>query len=118
MGVPKDEGIKGERQDENKEETMEDRTGIERARRLETEADTESNQEASVIENERKPKTKEETDARQGISEIAENLKQTGGIGYVRRKTTRKDEKDDEKTTERRNRRTRDADTTKDGKRE
>jgi hypothetical protein len=48
-------------------------------------------------------------------SEIAEKLKQTEGIGYVRRKTTRKDEKDDEKTTERRNRRTRDADTTKDG---
>jgi hypothetical protein len=40
MGIPKDEGIKGERQDENKEETMEDRTGIDRARRLETEADT------------------------------------------------------------------------------
>ena len=52
MGIPKDEGIKGERQDENKEETVEDRTGIDRARRLETEADTESN-EVRVIENER-----------------------------------------------------------------
>jgi hypothetical protein len=30
-----------ERQDENKEEAMEDRTGIDRARRLETKADTE-----------------------------------------------------------------------------
>jgi hypothetical protein len=47
---------------------MEDRTGIDNARRLETEADTESNQEIRVIENEREPKTKEETDARQGIS--------------------------------------------------
>jgi len=52
MGIPKDEGIKGERQDENKEETVEDRTGLDRARRLETEADTESN-EVRVIENER-----------------------------------------------------------------
>jgi hypothetical protein len=52
MGIPKDEGIKGERQDENKEETVEDRTGIDRARRLETEADTESNK-VRVIENER-----------------------------------------------------------------
>ena len=44
-GIPKDEGTKDERQDENKEETVEDRTGIGRARRLEMEADTESNQE-------------------------------------------------------------------------
>jgi hypothetical protein len=44
-GIPKEEGTKDERQDENKEETMEDRTGIDRARRLETKADTESKQE-------------------------------------------------------------------------
>jgi hypothetical protein len=50
---------------------MEDRTGIDRARRLETKAD-------------REPKTKEETDGRQGYRE--------GRIGYVRRKTTRGDE--------------------------
>jgi hypothetical protein len=42
------------------------------------------------IEDEGEPKTNEETDGRQGISEIAENLKQTEGIGYVRRKTMRK----------------------------
>jgi hypothetical protein len=39
-GIPKDEGTKGGGQDENKEEAMEDRTGIDRARRLETKADT------------------------------------------------------------------------------
>ena len=45
MGIPKDEGIKGKREEEDKEETMEDRTGIDKARRLETKADTESKQE-------------------------------------------------------------------------
>jgi hypothetical protein len=44
-GIPKDEGTKDERQEEKKEETMEDRTGTDRAKRLETKADTESNQE-------------------------------------------------------------------------
>ena len=57
---------------------MEDRTGIERARRLETEADTESNQEARVIENERKRKgdrKRTKTENERG------NRRETGDIG-------------------------------------
>jgi hypothetical protein len=44
--IPMDEGTKDERQDENKEEAMDDRTGIDRARRLETKDDTENSGEA------------------------------------------------------------------------
>jgi hypothetical protein len=103
MGIPKDEGIKGERQDENKEETMEDRTGIERARRLETEADTESNQEARVIENERKRKgdrKRTKTENERG------NRRETGDIGNSGELETNGRnrvcaEKDDEKGRER-----------------
>jgi hypothetical protein len=71
----------------------ENRTGIDRARRLVTKADTENNEE-------------ERGNGRQGISKIAE--KQTEGIGYVA-------EKDDEKTTKMRNQKTLDKGMTKNG---
>jgi hypothetical protein len=66
----------------------ENRTGIDRARRLEPKADTENDED-------------ERGNGRQGISKIAE--KQTEGIGYVAEKD---DEKDDEKTTKMRNQKT------------
>ena len=90
---PKGRRNKDERQDENKEETMEDWTGIDRARRRETKADTERSRRG--IEYEGQPKMKEETDGRQGISKIAEKQME---VWYVAEKD---DKKDDEKTIKR-----------------